>query len=152
MATITKLPKNVPLAVLESYGATSISVENNHPDLIVNGDDLGYVRIPEGPKFNINIETDSEGLQRLQKALKEEPRSEGAQLKHDLKTIHSINECEGNGFIEKSENFLAKKEMQANAIYNELERKISMIDDEVEEPVCNNPGARIITRYKLRHR
>lgn len=152
MASITNLPKNIPLAVLESYGATSISVENNHPDLIVDSDDLGYVRIPEGPKFNINIETDSDGLKRLQKALKEEPRSEKSQLQHDLKTIHAINECEGNGFIEKSENYLAKKEMQANTIYAELDKKANRIDDGTEEPACNNWGALTIMRYKLVHR
>lgn len=145
MASITKLPKNVPLAVLESYGATSISVENNKPDLIVNSDDLGYVRLPEGPKFNINIETDSEGLQRLQKALKEEPRSEENQLKHDLKTIHSINECEGNGFVEKAENYLKKKELQADTIYVELDKKANKIDDGTNSWTT-------IMRYKLRHR
>lgn len=150
-----KLTSNIGNATalnqLSKYGnVTVIKEENSCPDLTVNGRDLGFVKLPEGPNYSINIETDASGLKRLQEALKETTVSEAEIDKNMLKTMHDVKACKGETMADKVKSYLKKKDEQAEAVCNELAKtepkKKSLSGKNYKTE------AKITGRYKLRHR
>ena len=121
---------------LKSYGVESISVENTYNDLAGTGDEFGAIRLDNGPKYNIELSVDSAGLTRLQKALEKEPRTPKDELKHELKVMHNVNDCEGENVSEKIDKYFEKVDNKAKAckIKGMSQYKMDM------------------SRYKIRHR
>jgi hypothetical protein len=121
---------------LKQFGLQSITVEQPYNDSItsLSGDEFGALRIPSGPNYNIELNVDSAGLKRLQEALKGEPRKPEEELKHELKVMHAVNDCEGDDIHEKIDNYFEKVDSKAKPC--ELKNNKAVTSD----------------RYKIKHR
>ena len=99
---------------LREYGAKSVSVEYPYPcDGItaINGDEFGVLRIPS---YNIEFNVDGAGLNRLQEALKGKTRTPEEEIKHELKIMHDVNDCDGMSVSEKIDDYFEKTCEMAN--------------------------------------
>ena len=120
---------------LKKLGVQSISVESSCCDSItgLNGDEFGALRIPNGPNYSIELNVDSEGLKKLQKALKDETRKPEEELKHELNVMHAVNKCKGDSVSEKIDSYFEKVNSKAKVC--EMKNK-----------------AATISCYKIKHR
>ena len=113
-----------PLAKLNEFGNVTVSMESsNQADLSICGNDMGYVTLPEGPSFNINIETDAAGFKRLQEALKNTEQREEDRTIREINTMHEVLNTEGKTIQEKADNYIEKKEKAMNNKVEECLKK-----------------------------
>lgn len=142
MSHLNKISIDEFRETMHTLGAevSSLTMENEAPDITISHEDVPYLKLPfpYEPKFTLNIETNREGLERLQNALKEVPRSEKSELEHELKTMHEVNECEGRNIKEKAENYIKKKEKAMN--------------NKVEECLKKKSKKKAIPHYQIKYR
>lgn len=127
---------------LKELGVRSISLEHSPWDDLT-GFPHGAI---DGPKYLLELELDSAGLKKLQERLKNVPRSDEEQLKHELNVMHKVLKCEGNNIHQRIDNYLEN--------INNKAKEYEGDEDECEDECVLSDGidGGYILHYKLKHR